>query len=1540
MRRRVLCTVLAVLFIIGVLPAAAIADSEGRSQDTGEYYAQESDPPGGPEETEEQSGDTSDETDDSVCVLEESEDHSHDANCDTQEGEPICPLEESEGDTHSEDCYPQNDELISSPEEDEADDEGTEVNLLSITAGEGREITLQTAGSKAVVQFECTKSGLYSFSFIPKEDSGNWPYPDVQYSLYKGSNPLYQGQTNVYSPYGQWGYYLEEGTTYHLYLKNMGYDEEDWPSWFDPIPGSNAITVNLSVAYACLNFKVTNDGDMAADMVLIMNGCDSYAFTEELKKSFASPPSQDDQSPFQHGDRVALSLDPGKSVDITASVYGGYELSWMLLPKYSSGYSAEMSSGVISQWDGKPDHETINIEVKKTAVADEGEKISFHSISDLTELTSGAHYILAAESGGSYYALAYDGNTYVTPLLLQPTADGYTFEASEQDVKSGDFVLTASSAGTASENMASGVKFATNYKDANNEKIYLKLGESDSANYHTLFSTGGGNLSISRDGNQFYIKKGSVGKLSLQSNSSQEPYFTWKSGYSDIIILTDAKVASEQPQGNQTFYQVSPYELGVKDKPCLFVYKAGDNKYYALTSTGTGTGAVEVSLSTNADGYTSIVTDFSNAWMSTSRLYSSSGNPGGGYCSFYKSDGFRQSDKYLSLSASSMVSENAEGIRLVTNYSMGQWGTDNYFHFYDSYKPKISNDDSSLFIGWDESEESFVSTNDVNAAIQFELYAYQPGYTRETYYPVNDLSHIEDWSKILITCKDANDNDCILVPGTDSNGLELIPIANSPDNGVVYYGEDTRTLNAPTTYSLTLGKLTSSSAQKYKLLALRWSDLGEALYVDGFVKNSGFLASDDKECMLTYNSTGGIILRGAKQWLVYDAENNTFTTSDSEEAATPIQIWAVNEPKGEIVTVNFHDASNNLETTSQEAQGSLVLPGREDVEKDGVTYTFVGWSTEKATYLGLDESCDLYDFDDTTKTGSIKDSAKEEFNLIGHCNPEETDSIDLSNYEKNSQLDLYPVYAVKGYSAAVTAKETADGKETQIIGISDWKDLQGSDNSQLDREKWLGRIYVNVYKDGELWVNSAPMYFQYHNDDAADVNLKFISDELLKNYEMQKNETQNGETQNDPLYDYLSDPDAFPLTSQKGNYVIDAVYAEQGGSEDGLKYEYNWLTDHGGQLDNVEGGSTINVYVTSVYQVEYYLDDKLLEDSTWVDTHYYTTPGTDNEFGKQETNANYQVSMDNKYRDLMDPKSVDNTFMDDAIKRGDYSSFAYSIHNYNHTIPLAQLPDAPEGYVLTASTWAMKDEDGKLLATLAPQANYAVTGTTYETGTTKNAWLDNDDTFPTFHLYAYSKKPSGGGGTKPSTTTVSVSKVWDDGGSEKRPESISVQLYRDGTAYNSPVTLNDANGWQHTWTGLNTSYRWTVDELNVPEGYVSSASNQGNAWTITNALKDPPDEPDEPDNPPPDTPDTPDEPDLTDVPDSPVPTDALDFPTPTDTPTSKNTTNAPKTSDNVPQTGDNAHLSLWVTLALLSAAGLVVTLLSSKKDHKGKRDAK
>lgn len=675
MRRRVLCTVLAVLFIIGVLPTGAIADSEGRSQDTGEYYAQESDPPGGPEETEEQSGDTSDETDDSFCVLEESEDHSHDASCDTQEGEPICPLEESEGDTHSEDCYPQNDELISSPEEDEADDEGTEVNL-SITAGEKSKITLQTVGSKEVVQFECTKSGLYSFSFAPDEDSGNWPYPNVQYSFYKdssleNSSLLYQDQTGTYWLYGQQGYYLEEGTTCYLCLENMGYN----PS--GSTPDSNEITVNLSVAYASLNFKVTNDGDMAADMVLIMNGCNSYAFTENLDAYSTFSPSQDDQSPFQRGDRVALSLKSGESVDITASVYDVNELSWMLLPKYSSGYSAEMSSDVIGQWDGKPDHETINITVNKTAVTDKGEETTFHSISNLTEMVSGQHYIFAVEDDGKYYALAYDENRYVTPVELKKSDEGsYTLEVSKQDLEHSDFVLTSTSAGTVSANKATDLKFVTNYKDPTGKSIYLKLGNGDID--QTMFSTSNGIIEISGQDNQYQVKHTDVTRVLMFDSSGQKFGFAYNTG-SNIIILTDAKVTPEKPpEGEQQFVQVDVSDVyNNGGTPLLFTYKIQDGEeweYYALTSDG-------AKIIPAPDNET-IITDFDNAWAPMSAKDSVYDFTNHFYYNSFA--GFRQGDNYLDPAATNLVSKEAKEVYL--RYTP-------YF----SETSKISNDDSSFF---------------------------------------------------------------------------------------------------------------------------------------------------------------------------------------------------------------------------------------------------------------------------------------------------------------------------------------------------------------------------------------------------------------------------------------------------------------------------------------------------------------------------------------------------------------------------------------------------------------------------------------------------------------------------------------------------------------------------------------------------------------------------------------------------------------------------------------------------------------------------
>ena len=81
--------------------------------------------------------------------------------------------------------------------------------------------------------------------------------------------------------------------------------------------------------------------------------------------------------------------------------------------------------------------------------------------------------------------------------------------------------------------------------------------------------------------------------------------------------------------------------------------------------------------------------------------------------------------------------------------------------------------------------------------------------------------------------------------------------------------------------------------------------------------------------------------------------------------------------------------------------------------------------------------------------------------------------------------------------------------------------------------------------------------------------------------------------------------------------------------------------------------------------------------------------------------------------------------------------------------------------------------------------------------------------------------------------TVSVEKVWDDGGYHARPDDVEVTLYRDNEAFET-VTLNEENHWRYTWDELTDEYDWSVDEATIPAEYSKSVENEGNDWTITN----------------------------------------------------------------------------------------------------------
>ena len=105
-------------------------------------------------------------------------------------------------------------------------------------------------------------------------------------------------------------------------------------------------------------------------------------------------------------------------------------------------------------------------------------------------------------------------------------------------------------------------------------------------------------------------------------------------------------------------------------------------------------------------------------------------------------------------------------------------------------------------------------------------------------------------------------------------------------------------------------------------------------------------------------------------------------------------------------------------------------------------------------------------------------------------------------------------------------------------------------------------------------------------------------------------------------------------------------------------------------------------------------------------------------------------------------------------------------------------------------------------------------------------------------------------------TKLTAHKVWDDGDNENRPESVTVHLLRDGKFYDSrkdaEVELNADNQWTYTWSKLDDDYRWSVEEVDVPDGYTVDYEKDGNTIHVINSMDDPviPPDPDVPIDPP------------------------------------------------------------------------------------------
>lgn len=101
----------------------------------------------------------------------------------------------------------------------------------------------------------------------------------------------------------------------------------------------------------------------------------------------------------------------------------------------------------------------------------------------------------------------------------------------------------------------------------------------------------------------------------------------------------------------------------------------------------------------------------------------------------------------------------------------------------------------------------------------------------------------------------------------------------------------------------------------------------------------------------------------------------------------------------------------------------------------------------------------------------------------------------------------------------------------------------------------------------------------------------------------------------------------------------------------------------------------------------------------------------------------------------------------------------------------------------------------------------------------------------------------------PEEHTLKVVKVWQGGDQSTRPGSITVELVQDGEVI-ATVVLNEQNGWEATFGGLDPDKSYSVREIAV-EGYIASYSQIENGFQIVNTVKEEVPPPvDQPGNPP------------------------------------------------------------------------------------------
>lgn len=87
------------------------------------------------------------------------------------------------------------------------------------------------------------------------------------------------------------------------------------------------------------------------------------------------------------------------------------------------------------------------------------------------------------------------------------------------------------------------------------------------------------------------------------------------------------------------------------------------------------------------------------------------------------------------------------------------------------------------------------------------------------------------------------------------------------------------------------------------------------------------------------------------------------------------------------------------------------------------------------------------------------------------------------------------------------------------------------------------------------------------------------------------------------------------------------------------------------------------------------------------------------------------------------------------------------------------------------------------------------------------------------------------------TMDIKVVKVWNKQNEKtKLPEYVTIALLKNGETIDT-VKLNKDNNWTHTWLDIEKSDKYSVEEINIPEGYTATYKNEEYTYIVTNTDK-------------------------------------------------------------------------------------------------------